>query len=81
MDEINSKLKAEYQQAREDFDIGHYIVALLIIVSLIWLSGIRNKPIKTPETTKSQSLQKQEVAVKGQDILKKEEVNTKNSMK
>ena len=56
MDEINEKLRSEYETAREEFDIGYYIIALLIVLLLIQLSGIRNnqeKPSKTNSNNKS----------------------------
>jgi hypothetical protein len=45
IDEINAKLRTEYESAREEFDIGYYVVALAIVFLLIHISGIRNQPI------------------------------------
>ena len=37
------KLAQEYEEARADFDIWYYVVGLLIALTLIQLSGLRNQ--------------------------------------
>ena len=40
-----ARIEQEYEEMRQEFDIGFYIVGILLVFFVLHISGVRNKAI------------------------------------